>query len=332
VSPKASHELFRTPVTITASDQKIALGDQVVGMGSCFAAHMGQLLHQHKFRVLNNPFGTLFNPVSCWEVLRASHILQPLPQSLYLEQQGIWKHHFLHASLSANSQTALDEIIAAKQQETRKALSNCDWLLITLGTAVVYRHKHSDTIVANCHKVPAQHFNKGMLSVEDVTNSLLKLLKILPTKTQVLVTVSPVRHLKESLPTNSVSKSVLRVAAAQACQQNPRFHYFPAYEIMLDELRDYRFYAPDMLHPNETAIGYIWKRFGETYFSTQTEEFIKKWGKIAKAMAHRPFHAESEGYRQFLQQLLQELKEISSVGVEQEIEEIEARLTALSQQ
>jgi hypothetical protein len=215
-------------------------------------------------------------------------------------------------------------------QEVAACLASADVLLLTLGTAFIYRLKETGSIVANCHKAPANLFSKELLTVSEVTTSLVSLytmLKAIRPHLQIILTLSPVRHIKDGIPENQVSKSVLRVACHEASLQCNQLSYFPAYECMLDDLRDYRFYKKDMIHPSEVAEEYIWEKFVTAYLDEATRIFLKDWDSIIKALAHKPFQPKSAAHQTFLRKTRDKLINLSRlVDVSSELQQVEKEM------
>jgi hypothetical protein len=203
-------------------------------------------------------------------------------------------------------------------------------ILITYGTAWSYSRKDTGEAVANCHKLPQGNFQKRLLNSDEVVESfglLFNRLRNLNPDISIILTLSPVRHLRDTLELNSVSKAVLRVACHHIAEQFESVEYFPAYEMMMDDLRDYRFYKSDMLHPTEDAEDYIWDKFSEKYFTSETKTFLKEWGSVLAALAHRPFHPASEAHQRFLKETLKKLEGLkSSVDVREEIAAVRGRI------
>ncbi|HXA02678.1 MAG TPA: GSCFA domain-containing protein, partial [Cytophagaceae bacterium] len=198
---------------------------------------------------------------------------------------------------------------------THKFLLNAKILTITFGTAYVYRLKSNHELVSNCHKMPSSLFTKELLKAEQITKSFDIFYKKIITANpglKIILTVSPVRHTKDSIQLNSVSKSVLRLACHSLAAANENISYFPAYEIMMDDLRDYRFYKEDMIHPTAVAENYIWEKFIDTYMETQSKEFIREWSGILKGLQHKPFHPESESHQAFIKETIRKVKSLSS--------------------
>lgn len=300
---------FRTPLSSQKNHHDIRHQDRILSLGSCFAEHIGERLQQNKFSTIVNPFGILYNPIS---ISQSLHCL--LGESLFsdkdlFQHQDIW-HSFAHHGRFSNADqaTCLSEI---NQQliSGRAQLKQCKYLLLTLGTAHVFQYKKTNEVVANCHKLPNADFNRIRLSLAEISSSLSIVLdqlhQVLP-DLQIIVSVSPVRHLRDGHLENQRSKSSLLLALTKMVEQFNFVHYFPSYELLLDDLRDYRFYKEDMIHPNETAINYIWDFFAATYFNPTTTKLISKIKKIRKASQHRPLRPSTAAHQQFVQdQLLQ---------------------------
>jgi len=273
-------------------------------LGSCFAENIGEKLQKSKFRILVNPFGVIYNP----ESIRIS-ALRILEKQLFtedemFEHEGSWKSFSHHSRFSALTAAQFLENANQKLEEASAFFQNTDILIITFGTAWVYSLKDSGAVVSNCHKLPASLFSRKRLSIDSIVESYSELIKALLKQRpalQILFTVSPVRHWKDGAHENQVSKATLLLAVEQIQHHFPdNTAYFPAYEIMLDELRDYRFYAEDMIHPNETAISYIWERFSDAFFNAETRKQIAEIEKLLAAIQHRPFHPQSEKFQSFV--------------------------------
>lgn len=325
---------FRTELTPEQLPAKIQLTSNVVTIGSCFAEVMGSQLADYKLTVLSNPFGTLFNPVSITKLLLAAINGKSPDPDLYVERDGLWFHYDFHSSLWAHSRDELDQLLQERLTQTAAALHQADWLVLTLGTAVVYRHQETNKVVANCHKMPGKLFDKYLYGYEhslELLTNLLRTLKRFNPSLKVLLTVSPVRHTKDTLPMNQASKSLLRMISHELTVWHEQVHYFPSYEIMVDDLRDYRFYEADLIHPNAIAQQYIFEKFADCVFDAELRAFINEWDGIRRALAHRPFHAGSESHQQFLQNLLKKLDRLSpKINVEKEREEVQKQVSALT--
>lgn len=322
---------FRTELVLPPDDEEINYKSRILLLGSCFADQIGQRLTDCKFQTLVNPFGTIFNPLSLFELLQKSLTGEPL-LTAPVQRDGLFFHYGLHSSCSAESHQALELLVQQRLQKTADFLRTSaeldTWVIITLGTGLIYELKENGVAVANCHKMPAALFNKRLLEPAEIVEAFGRLLPILPDSCRIILTVSPVRHIKDTLPLNAVSKSVLRLAAHRICEQHkPRVRYFPAYELLLDDLRDYRFYAEDMLHPSAQATDYIFDKFASVYFREPTLQLMRRWQKIRKGLMHRPLQAGSPAYHRFLESLLEQLHEIAPfLDVRQEIDSLNAQL------
>jgi hypothetical protein len=322
---------FHTELTPELLPYRIGLNDRIITMGSCFADVMGRRLADYKLAVCNNPFGTIFNPVSIAKLLTMALRGSSPDERHYVERDGIWFHYDFHSSFWATSQDELRDKLQNGLTQTADALRKADFLLLTLGSAVVYRHIETGNVVANCHKMPGSLFDKYVYHIDHLRDDMTRLLKALHRanpKLKVLLTVSPVRHTRDTLPLNSVSKSLLRVIAHELTVWNDWVSYFPAYELMMDDLRDYRFYEADLIHPNAQAHDYIFGKFAESAFETELRSFIAEWSAISKSLTHRPLHGDTNSAHQhFLAKLVTRLEAIEKrVDVSAELTEVRSRL------
>ncbi|WP_266204445.1 GSCFA domain-containing protein [Pontibacter kalidii] len=326
--------MFRTEVQVSHSCLDLALQHKVLTVGSCFAEVIGSKLQQHKVDVLVNPFGTIFNPISVSLLLKAAADQAYAFEEHLVQQNGIWYAYNLHSSLASASKEELLQTIQERLHQTGQQLQNTSLLVVTLGTAIAYRLQGSGKLVANCHKLPAKNFTRVLLTVEEMRTAfeeMLAQLKRVHPGIKVLLTVSPVRHLKETIEMNSVSKASLRVLCHHLQEAHPEVLYFPAYEIMMDDLRDYRFYKEDMLHPTPLAEEYIWRKFVEAFYSLNFRQFLGQWEKIQRAVAHRPFQPQSEAHQKFLRSTLQQLEGLAQqykIDVSSETEALQKQLLA----
>lgn len=323
--------MFTTPVRIPPPPRKISLSHRLFCVGSCFAQTMGQRWRVNKFIARVNPFGTLYNPVSVFRLMQYALNGQRPEATTYLERDGYHFNYDFHSDLHAPTREALQTQIDGILEQTRQFLSTTDWIVITWGSAFVYELQETNQVVANCHKMPASAFHRRLLSVEEIDDRFTQLkaqLEAVNPNAHYLFTVSPVRHLRDTLEQNTVSKATLRLAIERWRQRDSeRTHYFPAYEIMLDELRDYRYYAADMLHPSPVAQDYLWQRLTDTYLDEEAQAFLVRWAKIRQALEHRPFHPSSPAHRKFLANTLDQLKQLRPlVDVHTEINRLEQQL------
>ncbi len=319
--------MFRTAIYPQISTGKISLSTPLMTIGSCFSDNIGKRLSRNKFDTLTNPFGVIFNPVSIHKLLKISSVGADIDSSNWVLSQGVNLHYDVHSVLGSVDLQEANENIDIAIDETDHQLQKSEWLIITWGTAIVYERMDSGEVVANCHKVPSDQFSKRLLSVEEIIEDFEVMLRVLQQDINIILTVSPVRHLKETLELNSVSKSTLRLACHHLVEKHDRVSYFPAYELILDDLRDYRFYKSDMLHPSDEAIDYVWGKFSETYFDQSSLDFLKKWEKIKDAINHKPFNPKSEAHQQFIKATIQMIGELNTdVDVATELNHLKQQL------
>lgn len=298
---------FTTPITIPQSNHPIDYNSKILALGSCFAENIGEKFEYYKFQNTVNPFGILFHPWAIHKIIQRA-----VAQDFFVEKDlffanELWHCFEVHSVCSLNHKENLLEQLNQKLVVLRTEIQSVSHLIITYGTAWVYRKKNTQKIVANCHKVPQLQFEKELLTAAEIQQAIEQTLAIIESvnpKINVILTVSPVRHLKDGFIENQLSKSNLIIALHQVLKHDQSaVNYFPAYEIMIDELRDYRFYAQDMVHPNATAIDYIWERFSQTYIPQAAQQIMKEVAAIQKALQHKSFYFEGEKHQQFLAQL-----------------------------
>lgn len=297
---------FQTQIAIQKSNFPMDYHSKIMLLGSCFAENMAEKFEYFKFENLVNPFGIIFNPVSLEKlIVRSLHKNYYTEKDIFYHNEA-WHCYEVHSELWSADK---DELLSALNQiidSTHRYINTLTHCLITLGTSWIYRHIESNEIVANCHKVSQKEFVKELLSISQIETSLKNIIAeihaVNPNCTFIF-TVSPVRHIKDGFVENNLSKAHLISALNSSNFQLPSLNYFPSYEIMMDELRDYRFYAEDMLHPNQTAIDYIWIKFFENYVAEKEFEVMQQVCDIQKALHHRPFHPNSESHLKFLENL-----------------------------
>lgn len=323
--------MFSTKVIPKESPYKIGLKDSILSLGSCFAQNIGQKLAGNKFDIRINPFGTLFNPLSMFKLVNKAAINEGIGSAGIVESQGVFHHYDLHSSLSKLHKVELLENSTKRLQQLGAELPNTSIFIYTFGTSIIYELKETGEIVANCHKIPPGNFNRRTLEIEEIVNGFktnYDLVKSISKNARFILTVSPVRHQKQSFEQNNVSKSILRIACEKMANSHEKVEYFPAFEIMMDELRDYRFYTKDMLHPNSVASDYIWEKFQDVYFNDNQKQFILKWDKVRKAIDHKPFNRDSEQHQLFIKKTITLLEEFKSViDIDPELMLLNAQLT-----
>lgn len=304
-----------TQIHLPKASWRVTHQDLILLMGSCFAENIGSKLEENKFNIDINPFGTLYNPASVASALRMLLHPEQFSATDLFEQDGIFHSFAHHSRFSSSSKEECLDKINRRLFASSEFLRKTSRLIITLGSAYIYRLKSDKRIVANCHKLPERLFDRSMLSVSDIIDDWKRLLLMLweqNPELKILFTVSPIRHWKDGAHGNQLSKATLLLAIDTLQQEfTEQIDYFPAYEIMMDELRDYRFYADDMLHPSALAVDYIWERFYESRFPRETQNLLKTWQEIRKAIEHKPFQPKSESYRQFLLQTLLKIDHIN---------------------
>ena len=272
-------------------------------LGSCFAQSVGQRLTENKFQTMANPFGTTYHPFSIHKLFCYASFNEYPTEHTYLVNHGISYNYDFHSSLADTGRNILQKQIEERIASAHHHLKDCGVVLLTYGTAWIYERLDTKAAVANCHKMPGSLFARRLVSDQEIVesfDSVLKSIESFNPTIQFILTVSPVRHLNDTLPLNSVSKAVLRLACHQLSEKYKQVHYFPAYEMMMDDLRDYRFYEKDLIHPTEFALEYIWSKFSNHYCDQATLAFLKSWGEIRKTLAHRPFHPDSAAHKKFI--------------------------------
>ena len=291
---------FRTEIQIQKSPQKINHSQKILLLGSCFAQNMQVKFTEGGFEAMH-PFGAIYNPYSVANSFKLIDEKQTLnPESLFF-QKDKWNSYAFHSSYSsADKNEAIRQMSEAIARANDILNSENPIIIITLGTSWVYELNETGEIVANCHHSAASSFNRRAMDVEEIIEVLSP---ICQTGKRIVFTVSPVRHLKDGAHENQLSKSKLLLAVDKLTAQHPNCEYFPSYEIVLDELRDYRFFAEDMAHPTALAVDYIWEKFSGTYFSDKTIDGIKEYEKIVKTEKHRPSNPESEQYISLLEKI-----------------------------
>jgi len=321
---------FRTEFEAHPSPEKIDLNDQILTIGSCFSQVVGAFLSESKFPVLNNPFGTVYNPVSTFKLLKLAISNKSSAGEGYLRRGEVHYHFDYHSDISALSKTDLEKKIKEKAEKVREILKAANWLIITFGTTVVYTRKSNGELVANCHKVPHREFSRSFLSMEQIVEDFKNCyvaLKCFNEHLKLIVAVSPVRHTKESLIDNSYSKAQLRVFCNEITKNFEDVIYFPSFEIMMDDLRDYRFYAADLIHPNKIAEEYIFEKFSRTFFDSDSLEVLKDWNSITKSLSHRPKHPETLAHLGFLKSTLDSMHKLKiKLNIKKEIEFVESQI------
>ncbi|MFI0491756.1 GSCFA domain-containing protein [Flavobacterium sp.] len=300
---------FRTEIPISKSKFPIDYNSKIVSFGSCFAENMAEKLSYFKFQNTCNPFGILFHPLAIEKIISKAVNLEFFTKKDIFFHDERWHCFDVHSDLSNSNEAELVANLNKIIELTHQKIAESTHFIITYGTSWVYNNVDNNTIVANCHKVPQKQFSKEILSVATIEKSIqntIGFIQKLNPNCKIIFTISPVRHIKDGFVENQRSKAHLITAI-----QNLQLEYFPSYEILMDELRDYRFYAEDMLHPSQLAIDYIWDRFFETAISEESHTIMDEVESIQKGLAHRPFNPDSEKHKKFLSNLKQKMNTLA---------------------
>lgn len=305
---------LQTKIPLEPQSSKIDYNSNIVLLGSCFAENMAKKFDYFKFQNTHNPFGIIFHPLVL-ERLCISTALDVTKddENRIFEHNNIWNSFNAHSQLSSTSKDQLIQNLETASETLKTSIEEASHIIITLGTAWGYVHKETNQVVANCHKLPQKNFEKKLFSVEEISKSLKSISDIIQKQNasaKIIFTVSPVRHIKDGFVENTRSKSHLISAVHQTISETSNTTYFPSYELMMDELRDYRFYNEDMLHPNQTAINYIWERFTEVWLSSEAVSTSKKVEEIQRGLAHKPFNSNSDAHQKFLKHLQQKIEKL----------------------
>ncbi len=301
---------FRTKVPIHSQEPKIDYSSRVLLLGSCFVENIGKKLEFYKFKNLLNPFGILFHPAAILD------FLQNVLEKKQFSEEDVFYHnetwHFFGAHSDLNGSDKIDILnrLNSAVEETREFLKTATHVIITPGTAWGYRYLETGNVVANCHKVPQKKFKKELLEVKEDLLAGVEIIQKLSPSAAISFTVSPIRHLKDGFVENQWSKAKLISGVQEVLFETAQTYYFPSYEIMMDELRDYRFYSEDMLHPNSVAVDYIWEKFTESWISPEARQIMKRVDNIQKGLSHRPFYEASTAHQKFLQDLQEKIQQL----------------------
>lgn len=305
---------FRTLVNIKPFAKKMTYDSKVVSLGSCFSNEMGKRLLDRKYDVLLNPLGIAFNPLSIAMQIEKSLDLDLFNEDDFFCRDGIYRSFLLHSDFSGDLASTISKANDALR-DANEYLFKADFLLLTFGSAFVYKHKEENYVVANCHKEDANVFKRELVTVDEITRvykPLIDRIINLNPNICIVLTVSPIRHLRDGLEENSLSKATLRLAINELKTLYPgRVEYFPSYEIMMDDLRDYRFYAEDMLHPSSVAVDYIFERLSITTMTDDQIELMRRVEKIMDGVGHRMSDPQSASAKQFAAKLIMNMNELT---------------------
>lgn len=322
---------FRTEIPVSESILRIDHKSSMMLLGSCFSQNIGLRLQEGNFDVDVNPFGVLYNPASIEKSLKILLSKKLFTIEDLFEDRGVFNSFSHHSIFSSESKEECLNRINQQIEKSSEKLLDLDYLLVTFGTSFVFTLKETGQVVSNCHKIRADRFDRRRLSVSEIVaqwSDLLERLKEVNPKLKVIFTVSPIRHWKDGAHGNQLSKSILLLAIDELNSKYDFTSYFPAYELMMDDLRDYRFYAEDMLHPNEMAISYIWGYFKKTYFDQPTEQILREWSQIYLAVNHRSQNENSKEYQDFLKNIMDKLMRFKSKYSYLDVSNLESILQA----
>jgi hypothetical protein len=303
---------LQTIVPMSTSECVISYDAKIVLLGSCFSENIGEKFQWYKFQSMNNPFGIMYHPLAIENICRRAINDEWFTESDVFYHQSLWHSFEVHSVMNHPDRDVFLELLNDALKTFKKTLSQASHLIITYGTAWGYEHFESQMLVANCHKVPQNYFSKKLLTVRQIEQSIANTIALLQTfqpNLKLLFTIAPVRHLKDGFVNNQISKAHLITALHQVIADKIQVFYFPSYEIMMDELRDYRYYATDMIHPSSLAIDYIWEKFMQTHMDAATRQWMKKIEKIQMGLQHRPFNPDTEAHLKFKEDLNQKIKE-----------------------
>lgn len=301
---------FRTEILTTKTALEIDYHSKLMLMGSCFSENIGLKLSQNNFDVDVNSFGILYNPLSIAQALSLLIEERTFTEVDVFEHRGVFHSFYHHGDYSSMEPDVCLKQINEAREKASAFLAQTDVLLITFGTAYVFSLKETGMVVSNCHKLPDSFFDRKRLTVDEIVDewgSLIEKLRVLNPQLKILFTVSPVRHWKDGAHGNQLSKAILLLAIDKLQRKYDDLFYFPAYELLMDDLRDYRFYANDMLHPSDFAVSYIWKKFEENYFSDDTKQIMGEWYALYLAANHKAFNECSEEHQMFLKKTLDKI-------------------------
>lgn len=305
---------FRRAFQVPSIKEQLNIRHGVMLVGSCFTDHLGNKLEQHRFSTLQNPHGILFNPVSLAKSVTSYIEKKHYNKNDLFFQQEWWTSWDHHSQFSHADPDKLLEMINKSQDEAHSFLQKAKWLVLTVGSAWVYQLSEG-RIVANCHKVPTDKFQKRLLPVEEILaalDNMIHRLFMFNPGLRIMFTISPVRHLRDGFVENNRSKAILIQAIHHLVEKFEGLFYFPAYELIIDDLRDYRFYAEDMVHPNYLATSYVWEKFSESCIDEESRKFIKEIAPVNAALAHKPFQPDSNAHKIFRQKQVEKLQQLQA--------------------
>lgn len=306
---------FRTEIQVSKASFLVTHQSKLLLLGSCFVENIGEKLIDNKFQADINPFGILYNPASIAKAISLGVNEKAFTAEDIFFHQGLYHSFMHHGDFSRIDENELLSNINCSLSNFRNNLPSYDVMFVTFGTSYVFIDNKTNDVVANCHKLPADNFLRRRLDVDeivDIWKETINSLRGINPDLKIVFTVSPIRHWKDGVHDNQLSKATLLLSIEKIQSQFDNIIYFPSYELVLDDLRDYRFYAEDMIHPNDIAINYIWEKFEKMFFDEETLQIADKWSKIRKAISHKPFNEDTLEYQHFLKQTLLKIKDFSA--------------------
>ncbi|MGL1887397.1 MAG: GSCFA domain-containing protein [Reichenbachiella sp.] len=302
---------FRTELFIDENPDKIEYGSKILSIGSGFSTLFEDHLSKYNFDVLSNPYGTIYNPISIFNLISTTLKNEDISQKYITENDGYWNHFEFHSRTKSETKIELINKLNDTIEKTHDYLNQTDYLVITLGSAFVYKLASDNHVVANCHRAPNNQFNKELLSPQAIVDGFRSIYGQLNQVKNIILVVSPTQHTKDSLTLNAVSKSTLRLACHMIMSEFPYVKYFPAYEFLNSDLRDYRFYEKDLIHPTELASDYIFKKFVESYIHPDIKNDILAIEDLLSSMHHAPYNPQSQEYQKSIQEVMAKIDQLS---------------------
>lgn len=302
---------FRTELFIDENPDKINYDSKILSIGSGFSKIFKNHLSKYNFDINNNPFGTIYNPISIFNLIHQTLENKEIDQNYITENDGYWNHFDFHPKVKSGSKAELIDQLQTSVNSSHEYLKETDFLILTLGSAFVYKLTDNQKTVANCHRAARNKFDKQLLSTQEIVDGFRSVYGKLNHVKNIVLVVSPVQHTKDSLTLNAVSKSTLRLACHQIMSEFPYVKYFPAYEFLTSDLRDYRFYQRDLIHPNELAMDYIFKKFVESYLHEDIKNEVLSIEDLLSSMHHEPYNHQSTEYQKSVKKVMTQIDQLS---------------------
>ena len=302
---------FRTEIEIEKYKNLIEHSDNILTIGSCFAENIAEYFKAHRFNILDNPFGVLYNPISIFNSLKFAVEKKIFTETDLIYHQSEWHSFYHHSNFSYHNVDFVLANINKSMELTNRFLKSADLIIVTFGTSYVFKHLEKGIVVSNCHKIPQkmfEHYRLTLYEVEKNISELVGLIKNFNPEVRFIFTVSPVRHWKNGAVNNQLSKAILLLAIDEIIKKEKNCNYFPSYEIIMDDLRDYRFYNSDLIHPNKMATDYIWEKFSNVICSEHCLQLIKDISKIVSARNHRVRNKNSDEHQKFISSMIKKIE------------------------